>query len=135
MTSMEMDIKNMLSQGATYNSIREMIDKIEEEDRRAKDELRKAKVSAARVRFIEATSDYVMAMGVEVTPEELTELEQELVKIEGFITNSADLFKGLTTKPSVRKVIVKPIDSSDSKGNTDEQVIQDFLDQIFRKRD
>ena len=135
MTSMEMDIKNMLSQGATYNSIREMIDKIEEEDRRAEDALRKAKVGAARVRLVEAASDYVMAMGVKVTPEDLAKLEQELVKMEGLITNSADLFKGLTTKPSVRKVIVKPIDSSDSKGNADEEVIQDFLDQIFGKRD
>ena len=135
MTSMEMDIKNMLSQGATYNSIREMIDKIEEEDRRAEDALRKAKVGAARVRLVEAASDYVMAMGVKVTPEDLAKLEQELVKMEGLITNSADLFKGFTTKPSVRKVIVKPIDSSDSKGNADEEVIQDFLDQIFGKRD
>ena len=135
MTSMEMDIKNMLSQGATYNSIREMIDKIEEEDRRAEDALRKAKVGAARVRLVEAASDYVMAMGVKVTPEDLAKLEQERVKMEGLITNSADLFKGLTTKPSVRKVIVKPIDSSDSKGNADEEVIQDFLDQIFGKRD
>lgn len=135
MTSMEMDIKNMLSQGATYNSIREMIDKIEEEDRRAEDALRKAKVGTARVKLVEAASDYVMAMGVKVTPEDLAKLEQELVKMEGFVTNSADLFKGLTTKPNVRKVIVKPVNSSDSKGNADEEVIQDFLDQIFGKRD
>lgn len=135
MTSMEMDIKNMLSQGATYNSIREMIDKIEEEDRRAEDALRKAKVGTARVKLVEAASDYVMAMGVEVTPEDLAKLEQELVKMEGFITNSADLLKGFTSKPNVRKVIVKPIDSSDSKGNKDEEVIQNFLDQIFGKRD
>lgn len=135
MTSMEMDIKNMLSQGATYNSIREMIDKIEEEDRRAEDALRKAKVGTARVKLVKAASDYVMAMGVKVTPEDLAKLEQELVKMEGFITNSADLFKGFTTKPNVRKVIVKPVNSSDSKGNADEEVIQDFLDQIFGKRD
>jgi hypothetical protein len=135
MTSMEMDIKNMLKQGATYNSIREIVDKIEEEDRRAEDALRKAKVGTARVKLVEAASDYVMAMGVEVTPEDLAKLEQELVKMEGFVTNSADLFKGLTTKPNVRKVIVKPVDSSDSKGNVDEEVIQDFLDQIFGKRD
>lgn len=135
MTSMEMDIKNMLSQGATYNSIREMIDKIEEEDRRAEDALRKAKVGTARVKLVEAASDYVMAMGVKVTPEDLAKLEQELVKMEGFVTNSADLFKGLTTKPNVRKVVVKPVNSSDSKGNADEEVIQDFLDQIFGKRD
>lgn len=135
MTSMEMDIKNMLSQGATYNSIREMIDKIEEEDRRAEDALRKAKVGTARVKLVEAASDYVMAMGVKVTPEDLAKLEQELVKMEGFITNSADLLKGFTSKPNVRKVIVKPIDSSDSKGNKDEEVIQNFLDQIFGKRD
>ena len=135
MTSMEMDIKNMLSQGATYNSIREMIDKIEEEDRRAEDALRKAKVGRARVKLVEAASDYVMAMGVEVTPEDLAKLEQELVKMEGFITNSADLLKGFTSKPNVRKVVVKPVNSSDSKGNKDEEVIQDFLDQIFGKRD
>ena len=135
MTSMEMDIKNMLSQGATYNSIREMIDKIEEEDRRAEDALRKAKVGAARVKLVEAASDYVMAIGVEVTPEDLAKLEQELVKMEGFITNSADLLKGFTSKPNVRKVVVKPVNSSDSKGNADEEVIQDFLDQIFGKRD
>lgn len=135
MTSMEMDIKNMLSQGATYNSIREMIDKIEEEDRRAEDALRKAKVGTARVKLVEAASDYVMAMGVEVTPEDLAKLEQELVKMEGLIKNSADFVKGLTTKPNVRKVIVKPVNSSDSKGNADEEVIQDFLDQIFGKRD
>ena len=135
MTSMEMDIKNMLSQGATYNSIREMIDKIEEEDRRAEDALRKAKVGTARVKLVEAASDYVMAMGVEVTPEDLTKLEQELVKMEGLIKNSADFVKGLTAKPNVRKVIVKPVNSSDSKGNADEEVIQDFLDQIFGKRD
>lgn len=135
MTSMEMDIKNMLSQGATYNSIREMIDKIEEEDRRAEDALRKAKVGTARVKLVEAASDYVMAMGVEVTPEDLAKLEQELVKMEGFITNSADLLKGFTSKPNVRKVVVKPVNSSDSKGNADEEVIQDFLDQIFGKRD
>jgi hypothetical protein len=135
MTSMEMDIKNMLKQGATYNSIREIVDKIEEEDRRAEDALRKAKVGTARVKLVEAASDYVMAMGVKVTPEDLAKLEQELVKMEGFVTNSADLFKGLTTKPNVRKVIVKPVDSSDSKGNVDEEVIQDFLDQIFGKRD
>ena len=115
MTSMEMDIKNMLSQGATYNSIREMIDKIEEEDRRAEDALRKAKVGTARVKLVEAASDYVMAMGVEVTPEDLAKLEQELVKMEGLIKNSADFVKGLTTKPNVRKVIVKPVNSSDSK--------------------
>ena len=135
MTSMEMDIKNMLSQGATYNSIREMIDKIEEEDRRAEDALRKAKVGTARVKLVEAASDYVMAMGVEVTPEDLAKLEQELVKMEGFITNSADLLKGFTSKPNVRKVVVKPVNSSDSKENADEEVIQDFLDQIFGKRD
>ena len=135
MTSMEMDIKNMLSQGATYNSIREMIDKIEEEDRRAEDALREAKVGTARVKLVEAASDYVMAMGVEVTPEDLAKLEQELVKMEGFITNSADLLKGFTSKPNVRKVVVKPVNSSDSKGNADEEVIQDCLDQIFGKRD
>lgn len=135
MTSMEMDIKNMLSQGATYNSIREMIDKIEEEDRRAEDALRKAKVGTARVKLVEAASDYAMAMGVEATPEDLAKLEQELVKMEGFITNSADLLKGFTSKPNVRKVVVKPVNSSDSKGNADEEVIQDFLDQIFGKRD
>ena len=135
MTSMEMDIKNMLSQGATYNSIREMIDKIEEEDRRAEDALREAKVGTARVKLVEAASDYVMAMGVKVTPEDLAKLEQELVKMEGFITNSADLLKGFTSKPNVRKVVVKPVNSSDSKGNADEEVIQDFLDQIFGKRD
>lgn len=135
MTSMEMDIKNMLKQGATYSSIREMIDKIEEEDRRAEDALRKAKVGTARVKLVEAASDYVMAMGVEVTPEDLAKLEQELVKIEELIKNSADFVKGFTTKPNVRKVIVKPVDSSDSKGNADEEVIQDFLDQIFGKRD
>ena len=135
MTSMEMDIKNMLSQGATYNSIREMIDKIEEEDRRAEDALREAKVGTARVKLVEAASDYVMAMGVKVTPEDLAKLEQELVKMEGFITNSADLLKGFTSKPNVRKVVVKPVNSSDSKENADEEVIQDFLDQIFGKRD
>ena len=135
MTSMEMDIKNMLSQGATYNSIREMINKIEEEDRRAEDALRKAKVGTARVKLVEAASDYAMAMGVEATPEDLAKLEQELVKMEGFITNSADLLKGFTSKPNVRKVVVKPVNSSDSKGNADEEVIQDFLDQIFGKRD
>ena len=135
MTSMEMDIKNMLSQGATYNSIREMINKIEEEDRRAEDALRKAKVGTARVKLVEAASDYAMAMGVEVTPEDLAKLEQELVKMEEFITNSADLLKGFTSKPNVRKVVVKPVNSSDSKENADEEVIQDFLDQIFGKRD
>lgn len=135
MTSMEMDIKNMLSQGATYNSIREMIDKIEEEDRRAEDALRKAKVGTARVKLVEAASDYAMAMGVEATPEDLAKLEQELVKMEGFIINSADLLKEFTSKPNVRKVIVKPVNSSDSKENADEEVIQDFLDQIFGKRD
>lgn len=135
MTSMEMDIKNMLKQGATYNSIREIVDKIEEEDRRAEDELRKAKVGTARVKLVEAAGDYVMAMGIKVTPEDLAKLEQELVKMEGLITNSADFVKGFTTKPNVRKVIVKPIDSSDSKGNADEEVIQNFLDQIFGKRD
>lgn len=135
MTSMEMDIKNMLSQGATYNSIREMIDKIEEEDRRAEDALRKAKVGTARVKLVEAASDYAMAMGVEATPEDLAKLEQELVKMEGFIINSADLLKEFTSKPNVRKVVVKPVNSSDSKENADEEVIQDFLDQIFGKRD
>lgn len=135
MTSMEMDIKNMLSQGATYNSIREMIDKIEEEDRRAEDALRKAKVGTARVKLVEAASDYAMAMGVEATLEDLAKLEQELVKMEEFITNSADLLKGFTSKPNVRKVVVKPVNSSDSKENVDEEVIQDFLDQIFGKRD
>lgn len=135
MTSMEMDIKNMLSQGATYNSIREMIDKIEEEDRRAEDALRKAKVGTARVKLVEAASDYAMAMGVEATLEDLAKLEQELVKMEEFITNSADLLKGFTSKPNVRKVVVKPVNSSDSKENADEEVIQDFLDQIFGKRD
>ena len=135
MTSMEMDIKNMLSQGATYNSIREMIDKIEEEDRRAEDALRKAKVGTARVKLVEAASDYAMAMGVEATPEDLAKLEQELAKMEEFITNSADLLKGFTSKPNVRKVVVKPVNSSDSKENADEEVIQDFLDQIFGKRD
>jgi Mg2+ and Co2+ transporter CorA len=135
MTSMEMDIKNMLKQGATYSSIREIVDKIEEEDRRAEDALRKAKVGTARVKLVEAASDYVMAMGVEVTPEDLAKLEQELVRMEELIKNSADFIKGFTTRPSVRKVIVKPVDSSDSKGNADEEVIQDFLDQIFGKRD
>lgn len=135
MTSMEMDIKNMLSQGATYNSIRGMIDKIEEEDRRAEDALRKAKVGTARVKLVEAASDYAMAMGVEATLEDLAKLEQELVKMEEFITNSADLLKGFTSKPNVRKVVVKPVNSSDSKENADEEVIQDFLDQIFGKRD
>jgi Mg2+ and Co2+ transporter CorA len=135
MTSMEMDIKNMLKQGATYNSIREIVDKIEEEDRKAEDALRKAKVGTARVKLVEAASDYVMAMGVEVTPEDLAKLEQELVRMEELIKNSADFIKGFTSKPNVRKVIVKPVDSSDSKGNADEEVIQDFLDQIFGKRD
>lgn len=135
MTSMEMDIKNMLSQGATYDSIRGMIDKIEEEDRRAEDALRKAKVGTARVKLVEAASDYAMAIGVEATPEDLAKLEQEFVKMEEFITNSADLLKGFTSKPNVRKVVVKPVNSSDSKGNVDEEVIQDFLDQIFGKRD
>lgn len=97
MTMLERDLQRMLNSGASYEAIKDMLEQMEEKEKAREEELRReaarkaedAKVTAARTKLIEATGNYMMALGwmteAEINEVDFQKMEEHFKAMENYV--------------------------------------------------
>jgi len=130
MTSMERDIQKMLAEGASYDTIRTMLDEMEAA---AKAE-QNSKLTEAREAMVDAAIQYLIALDV-ISEEELAEIDMTpiMLSIEEGEKEIKDLLKTLDRlgglfDPTPQKTVIKvrPVETHADA----EKVIKDFVTKL-----
>lgn len=126
MTSMERNIQEMLAKGASYDTIRTMLDEMEKAEKAAKDK----HVVKAREAVINAIVEYLLTLGV-VTKEELAEIDMDTI-MEMLIQTENEL---LTLTSSMAKFgeflgLKEPIKIKITPEPSDEDILKNFIQQF-----
>ena len=99
MSMLERDLQRMLNSGASYESIKNMLEQMEEKEKAREEELRReaarkaedAKITAARTKLIEATGNYMIALGwmteAEINDVDFQKMEEYFKAMEGHLGN------------------------------------------------